>query len=128
MSIRDENKIKGLLSGEFGEIVLSEPSKKRIKANMAEMLERRRHPLPGRLIAGFREFWHSTYEISMAPAALSAAVALSLLIFTLYPGTMLHTKPIKGETIYIQSIIEHNGTQSVVYRPVHMEVNGNANN
>lgn len=123
-----EKDIKDILSVKLDGVILSDESKRRIKYNMTEILARRRLPLPERLVTGLRGFWHSTYEVSVAPAALSAAVAVLLLIFTLYPGAKLYTKPIKRETVYIQSIIEQNGTQSVVYLPVDMEVNDNANN
>ncbi|HZX46180.1 MAG TPA: hypothetical protein VFF83_02840 [Clostridia bacterium] len=128
MDDRDEKEIKGLLSGELGGIVLSVQSKKRIKNNMTEILARRRLPLRKRLVTRLREFWHSTYEISLMPAALTGAAALVLVLLAVHPGFAPINKPIKGETVYVQSVIQQNGTQTIVYAPVGMEVVSDANN
>jgi hypothetical protein len=128
MNDRNEKDIKGLLSGELGGIVLSGQSKRRIKNNMTEILARRRLPFWKRLVAKFREFWHSTYEISLVPAALAGAAALVLVFLAVHPGFAPIDKPLKGETVYVQSVIQQNGTQAVVYMPIGMEVVSDANN
>lgn len=128
MNGRDKKEIKGLLSGELGGIMLSGQSKKRIKNNMTEILARRRLPLWKRLIISMREFWHSTYEISLMPAALTGAAAVALVLLAVHPGFVPIDKPLKGETVYVQSVVEQNGTQTVVYVPVGMEVISDANN
>ena len=128
MDVRDEKEIIGLLSGELGGIMLSGQSKRRIKNNMAEILARRRLPLWKRLILSMREFWHSTYEISVAPVALTGAVAVALVLLAAHPGFAPIDKPLKSETVYVQSVIEQNGAQTVVYVPVGMEVVNDANN
>ena len=124
----DDRDIKKRLSEELEGIDLSESRRRQIKHCMAKSLARRRLPVGQRLAANFREFWHSTFEISVAPTALSAMVAVSLLIFAVYPGILPRTKPLSGETVYLQSIIEQNGTQTVVYLPLDVEVIDNANN
>jgi|LSQX01.1.fsa_nt_gb hypothetical protein len=128
MDDRDEKDIKGLLSGGLGGIMLSGQSKRRIKNNMTEILARRRLPLWKRLIISIREFWHSTYEISLMPAALTGAAAVVLVLLAVHPGFVPIDKPLKGETIYVQSVIQQNGTQAVVYVPIGMEVVSDANN
>lgn len=128
MDDRDEKDIKGLLSGGLGGIMLSGQSKGRIKNNMIEILARRRLPLWKRLIISIREFWHSTYEISLMPAALTGAAAVVLVLLAVHPGFVPIDKPLKGETIYVQSVIQQNGTQAVVYVPIGMEVVSDANN
>lgn len=128
MDDRDEKDIKGLLSGGLGGIMLSGQSKRRIKNNMTEILARRRLPLWKRLIISIREFWHSTYEISLMPAALTGAAAVVLVLLAVHPGFVPIDKPLKGETIYVQSVIQQNGTQAVVYMPIGMEVVSDANN
>jgi hypothetical protein len=128
MNDRKERDIKSLLSREFSGIMLTNRSKRRIKNNMTQMLVRRRLPLLERIIISMREFWHSTFEISVAPAALSAAAVVMLVFLAIHPGFAPINKPIKGETIYVQSVIEQHGTQTVVYMPIDMEVIDDANN
>lgn len=128
MDDRDEKEIKGLLSGELGGIVLSGQSKGRIKNNMIEILARRRLPLWKRFAVSMREFWHSTYEISLMLAALTGAAAVALVLLAVHPGFAPIEKPLKSETVYVQSVIEQNGTQTIVYVPVGMEVVNGANN
>jgi hypothetical protein len=128
MDNRNEKKIKDLLSGGLGGLMISGQSKRRIKDNMTEILARRRLPLWKRLIISMREFWHSTYEISLMPAALTGAAAVVLVLLAVHPGFVPIDKPLKGETIYVQSVIQQNGTQAVVYVPIGMEVVSDANN
>jgi len=128
MDNRNEKKIKDLLSGGLGGLMISGQSKRRIKDNMTEILARRRLPLWKRLIISMREFWHSTYEISLMPAALTGAAAVALVLLAVHPGFVPIDKPLKGETVYVQSVIQQNGTQTVVYVPIGMEVINDANN
>lgn len=113
-----ERAIIKLLSKELGEIKLSQQSKRHITDNMAKSLAYRKLPLRKRLVIGLREFWHSTFEISVAPAALTGAAAVMLVFLTVYPGLAPIDKPLNSETVYVQSVIEQNGTQTVVYLPV----------
>jgi hypothetical protein len=110
-----------MLYEELDRIKLPEDRKRYIKDNMMKALNQRELPHRQRLIIALRGFWHSTFEISVAPAALSFAVIIGLLTLAVYPGFSPAGKHINNEIVYLQSTVEQNGMQTVVYLPVEME-------